>query len=129
MNRKYKLTNYCYHGNQTASFRIWDKKNFFPKNLKELYKRLSVICFRQVSIERIQLSSIHIPPCSQEIVENDNPNFLRDGKLIKILKEHLYWLWLLWLQLHYRTHFISVFKSLNLHFCHTDFSNLKINKS
>jgi hypothetical protein len=53
------------------------QKHFFPKNLKELYKRLFVICFRQVSIERIQLSSIHIPPCSQEIIENDNPICLR----------------------------------------------------
>jgi hypothetical protein len=26
MNRKYKLANYCYHSNQTASFRIFKKK-------------------------------------------------------------------------------------------------------
>jgi hypothetical protein len=25
MNRKYKFANYCYHGNQTASFRIFKK--------------------------------------------------------------------------------------------------------
>ena len=43
-----------------------------------------------------------------------------DGKLIQIIKEYIYWLWLQWLQFHHRTHLISVFKSLNLHFCYTD---------
>jgi hypothetical protein len=30
-----------------------------------------------------------------------------DEKLIKIIKEHMYCHWLLWLQLHHSTHFIS----------------------
>jgi hypothetical protein len=30
-----------------------------------------------VSIERIQTSIIHIPPCSQKIIDNENPIFLR----------------------------------------------------
>ena len=41
------------------------------------YTRLFVICFRQVSIEQIQTSLIHIAPCSQEIIDNENPIFLR----------------------------------------------------
>ena len=41
------------------------------------YKRLFFICFRQVSIEKIQTSIIHIVPCSQEIIDNENPIFLR----------------------------------------------------
>jgi hypothetical protein len=42
-----------------------------------LYKRLFFICFRQVSIEQIQTSIIHIAPCSQEIhvIDNENPSF------------------------------------------------------
>ena len=43
------------------------------------YKRLFFICFRQVSIEQIQTSIIHLAPCSQEIhvIDNENPIFLR----------------------------------------------------
>jgi hypothetical protein len=35
------------------------------------------ICFRQVSIEQIQTSIIHLAPCSQEIhvIDNENPIF------------------------------------------------------
>jgi hypothetical protein len=43
------------------------------------YKRLSFICFRQVSIEQIQTSIIHLlAPCSQEIhvIDNENPIYL-----------------------------------------------------
>jgi hypothetical protein len=29
-----------------------------------------------MSIKRIQTSIIHIPPCSQEIIDNENPIFL-----------------------------------------------------
>jgi hypothetical protein len=52
------------------------QKTLFSKKSKRGYKRLFVICFIQVSIERIQTSIIHIPPCSQEIIDNENPNFL-----------------------------------------------------
>jgi hypothetical protein len=59
------------------------KNIFFPKNLRG-YKRLFFfICFRQVSIEQIQTSIIHIAPCSQEIIDNENPIcyvFLEDAK-------------------------------------------------
>ena len=37
------------------------------------YKRLLFICFRQVSIEQIQTSIIHLAPCSHEIIDNENP--------------------------------------------------------
>jgi len=30
-----------------------------------------------VSNEGIQTSIIHIPPCSQKIIDNENPDFLR----------------------------------------------------
>jgi len=53
------------------------KTLFFSKKSKRGYKRLFFICFRQVSIERIQTSIIHIAPCSQEIIDNENPIFLR----------------------------------------------------
>ena len=35
------------------------------------------ICFRQVSIEQIQTSIIHLAPCLQEIIDDENPIFLR----------------------------------------------------
>ena len=41
------------------------------------YKRLFFICFRQVSIEQIQTSIIHLAPCLQEIIDDENPIFLR----------------------------------------------------
>ena len=56
--------------------KVWVKK-MFSKKSKRGYKRLFFICFRQVSIERIQTRIIHIPPCSQKIIDNENPNFLR----------------------------------------------------
>ena len=49
------------------------QKTLFSKNSKRGYKRL---CFRQVSIEQIQTSLIHQPPCSQEILDNENSDFL-----------------------------------------------------
>jgi hypothetical protein len=64
------------------------QKTLFSQKSKRGYKRLFLICFRQVSIEQIQTSIIHIPHCSQEIIDNENPHF--DGKLIKIIKEHMY---------------------------------------
>ena len=42
------------------------QKTLFPKNLKEATK-----CLRQVSNEQIQTSIIHIPPCSQKIIDNE----------------------------------------------------------
>ena len=41
------------------------QKHFFKKNLKEATNDYFFICFRQelVSIEWIQTSIIHIPPC------------------------------------------------------------------
>jgi hypothetical protein len=56
--------------------KAWDKKHFFPKKSKRGYKRLFFICFRQVSIEQIQTSIIHIAPSSHEIIDNENPDFL-----------------------------------------------------
>ena len=53
------------------------QKTLFSKKSKRGYKRLCLICLRQVSNERIQTSIIHIPPCSREIIDNENPNFLR----------------------------------------------------
>ena len=53
------------------------QKTLFSKKSKRGYKRLFLICCRQVSIERIQTSLIHQPPCSQEIIDNENPDFLR----------------------------------------------------
>jgi hypothetical protein len=52
------------------------KTLFFPKNLRKTTNDYFFICFRQVSIERIQTSIIHIPLCSQEIRDNENPIFL-----------------------------------------------------
>jgi membrane protein YqaA with SNARE-associated domain len=51
------------------------QKTLYFKISKRGYKRLFVICFRQVSIQRIQSSIIHIPPCSQEKIDNENPIF------------------------------------------------------
>ena len=53
------------------------QKTLYFKKSKRGYKRLFFICFRQVSIEWIQTSIIHIPPCSQEIKNNEYSNFLR----------------------------------------------------
>ena len=53
------------------------QKTLFSKKNKRGYKRLFCICFRQVSIEQIQTSIIHIAPCSQEIIDNEHPIFLR----------------------------------------------------
>jgi hypothetical protein len=36
------------------------------------YKWLFFICFRQVSIEQILTSIIHLAPCSQKIIDNEN---------------------------------------------------------
>jgi hypothetical protein len=33
------------------------------------------ICLKQVSNERIQTSIIHIPPCSQKIIDNQKPSY------------------------------------------------------
>jgi hypothetical protein len=52
------------------------QKKLFSQKSKRGYKRLFFICFRQVSIEQIQTSIIHIPHCSQEIIDNENPIFL-----------------------------------------------------
>ena len=57
--------------------KVWDKKHFFSKKSKRLQTIIFFICFRQVSIEQIQTSIIHIAPCSQEIIDNENPIFLR----------------------------------------------------
>jgi hypothetical protein len=64
------------------------------------YKRLFCICFRQVSIEQIQTSINHLAPCSQKIIDNENPIFLRffleDAKwgcsvaMVKIFVFHCY---------------------------------------
>ena len=43
---------------------------------KRDYKRLFFKCLRQVSIEGMQKSIIHIPPCLQKIIDNENPDFL-----------------------------------------------------
>jgi hypothetical protein len=41
------------------------------------YKRLLFICYRQVSIEQIKKSINHLAPCSQEIIDNENPILIR----------------------------------------------------
>jgi hypothetical protein len=46
------------------------------------------ICFRQVSIEQIQTSIIHIAPCSQEIIDNENPCISYHAKIIKFSFGH-----------------------------------------
>ena len=51
------------------------QKTLLPQKSKRGYKRLFFICFRHVSIQRIQASIIHIAPCSQEIIYNENPIF------------------------------------------------------
>ena len=53
------------------------QKTLFSKISKRGYRRLFFICFRQVSIEQIQASIVHIAPCSQEIhvIDNENPIF------------------------------------------------------
>jgi hypothetical protein len=51
------------------------QKTIFSKKSKRGYKRLFFICLRQMSNERIQTSIIHIPPCSQKIIDNENPDF------------------------------------------------------
>jgi hypothetical protein len=52
------------------------QKTLFSKISKRGYKRLFFLCFRQVSIEQIQTSIIHIAPCSQKMIDNENPFFL-----------------------------------------------------
>ena len=54
-----------------------EQNTLFSKISKRGYKRLFFICFRQVSIEQIQTSLIHQPPCSQEIIDNENADCLR----------------------------------------------------
>ena len=54
--------------------KVWNKKTLFSKNSKRGYKRLFFICLRQVSNEWIQTSIIHIPPCSQKIIDNEIPD-------------------------------------------------------
>ena len=57
--------------------KVWkEKPHFFPKILKEATSDYFFICLRQVSNEGIQTRIIHIPLCSQEIIDNANPNFL-----------------------------------------------------
>ena len=51
------------------------QKPLFCKESKRGYKRLIFICLRQVFNERIQTSIIHIPPCSQKAIDNENPDF------------------------------------------------------
>ena len=62
----------------------WAKKPLLSKKSKRGYKRLFFICLRHVSNERIQTSIIHIPPCSQKIIDNQKPSFFshfyEDGK-------------------------------------------------
>jgi hypothetical protein len=53
------------------------QKKLFSQKSKRGYKRLFFICLRQVSYEGIQTSIIHIPPCSQKIIDNENADFLR----------------------------------------------------
>ena len=53
------------------------QKHFIPKNLKEATNDYFFIFLRQVSNKRKQTSIIHIPPCSQEIIDNENPIVLR----------------------------------------------------
>ena len=72
--------------------KVWDKKQFFSKKSKRGYKRLFFICFRQMSNERIQTSIIHIPPCSQKIIDNENPDFFT----LFVLKMRNEAIWLLW---------------------------------
>jgi hypothetical protein len=56
--------------------KVWkEKPHFFPKILKEATSDYFFICLRQVSNERIQASIIHIPPCSQKIIDNEIPDF------------------------------------------------------
>jgi hypothetical protein len=42
----------------------WEKNPVLSKKSKRGYKRLFLICLRQVLNERIQTSIIHISPCS-----------------------------------------------------------------
>jgi hypothetical protein len=46
------------------------QKTLFSKKSEFFY------VLRHMSIKRIQTSIIHIPPCSQEIIDNENPIFL-----------------------------------------------------
>jgi hypothetical protein len=64
------------------------QKTLFSKKSKRGYKRLFFICLRQVSNEWIQTSIIHIAPCSQEIIDNENPIFLHFLKM----RDEVVWL-------------------------------------
>ena len=52
------------------------QKTLFFQKSKRGYL-LFLICLKQVSNERIHTSIIHIPPCSQKIIDNENRRFLR----------------------------------------------------
>ena len=57
------------------------QKTLFSKKSKRGYKQLFLMCLRQVSNKGIHTSIIHIPPCSQKIIDNENPDFLRFLKM------------------------------------------------
>ena len=52
-------------------------KTLFSEKSKRGYKQLFVIYLRQVSNEGIQTSIIHTPPCSQKLIDHENPDFLQ----------------------------------------------------
>jgi hypothetical protein len=53
----YRTLCFCFHGNHGH----YTTNDYF------------VICFRQVSIQQIKTSIMHLAPCSQEIIDNENP--------------------------------------------------------
>jgi hypothetical protein len=64
MNRKYKLTNSCYHGNQTASFRIFKKKR------KQIGLSFSIISCEQGGMWMLLNCIRSIDTCLKHITNN-----------------------------------------------------------
>jgi hypothetical protein len=64
------------------------QKTPLSKKSKRGYKRLLFILLRQVSNKRIKTSINHLTPCSQEIIDHENPDFFtfffRDQLLQKL---------------------------------------------
>ena len=52
-----------------------EQKTFFFQKSKRGYKGLLFILLRQVSNKRIKTSINHLTPCSQEIIDHENPDF------------------------------------------------------
>ena len=51
------------------------QKHFFPKNLKEATNDYFLYVLDKCLLNGYKPSIIHIPPCSQKIIDDENPIF------------------------------------------------------